>query len=32
MKTKNNKDKTLDEALVDLYLNIKLQENVLSFF
>ncbi len=28
MKSKGNKDKTLEEAIVDLYVNLKIQENV----
>jgi len=32
MKTNTIKDRTLEEALIDLYLNLKAQENVLFIY
>jgi len=29
MKTNSNKEKTLEDALIDLYMNLKAQENVI---
>jgi len=32
MKTNSTKEKTLEEALIDLYLNLKAQENVSLYY